>query len=39
MIDAMINVEIDAVLDPWPPFTFCCPRAIVDEEAGVSIPN
>src|SRR5207302_2822082 len=23
----------------WPPFTFCCPQAIVDEEAGVSIPN
>src|SRR5437870_24687 len=30
---------IDAVLDPWPPFTFCCPQAIVDQDAGVSIPN
>jgi len=39
MIDAMIDVEIDAVIDPLPPFTFCCPQAIVDEEAVVSIPN
>src|SRR2546426_5233837 len=23
------------MLDPLPPFTFCCPQAIVDEEAGV----
>src|SRR5437879_6283701 len=21
---------LDALLDPWPPFTFCCPQAIVD---------
>src|SRR2546427_6907574 len=21
------------------PFTFCCPQAIVDQDAGVSIPN
>src|SRR3989442_1412580 len=26
---------LDALLDPLPPFTFCCPQAIVDEEAGV----
>src|SRR2546427_3622114 len=24
---------------PLPPFTFCCPQAIVDQDAGVSIPN
>src|SRR5437879_3403873 len=30
---------IEALIDPWPPFTFCCPQAIVDQEAGVSIPN
>src|SRR3989449_601600 len=30
---------IEALIDPWPPFTFCCPQAIVDEEAEVSIPN
>src|SRR5947209_6005670 len=35
----MLEALLDAVLDPWPPFTFCCPQAIVDEEAGVSIPN
>src|SRR2546426_9788863 len=38
-IDAMIDVEFDAVIDPWPPFPFCCPQAIVDQDAGVSIPN
>src|SRR3989442_15062459 len=38
-IDAMIYVEFDAVINPWPPFTFCCPQAIVDQDAGVSIPN
>src|SRR3989442_10510261 len=37
--DAMIDVEFDAVIDPWPPFTFCCPQAIVDQDAEVSIPN
>ena len=31
--------EFDAGIDPWPPFTFCCPQAIVDQDAGVSIPN
>src|SRR3989454_623132 len=35
----MIEALHDALLDPLPPFTFCCPQAIVDEEAGVSIPN
>jgi len=25
MIDAMIDVEINAVIDPLPPFTFCRP--------------
>src|SRR6266852_4706977 len=35
----MLEALLDAVLDPLPPFTFCCPQAIVDEEAGVSIPN
>src|SRR6266849_3753359 len=39
MTEAMIDVEIDAVIDPWPPFTFCRPQAIVDQDAGVSIPN
>src|SRR3989442_11253999 len=39
MIEALIDVEIDAVIDPWPPFTFCRPQAIVDQDAGVSIPN
>src|SRR3989442_355359 len=35
----MIEALLDAVIDPWPPFTFCCPQAIVDQDAGVSIPN
>src|SRR5713101_1750977 len=39
MIEAMIDVEIDAVIDPLPAFTFCRPQAIVDQDAGVSIPN
>src|SRR5947209_18847789 len=30
---------IEALIDPWPTFTFCCLQAIVDEEAEVSIPN
>src|SRR5437870_1200800 len=30
---------IEAMIDPLPPFTFCCPQAIVDQDAGVSIPN
>src|SRR6266849_7317018 len=30
---------IEAPIEPWPPFTFCCPQAIVDQDAGVSIPN
>src|SRR2546425_8161220 len=30
---------IEALIDPWPPFTFCRPQAIVDQDAGVSIPN
>src|SRR5437899_12104726 len=29
---------IEALIDPWPPFTFCRPQAIVDQDAGVSIP-
>ena len=39
MIEAMSEALIEAVIDPLLPFTFCCPQAIVDEEAGVSIPN
>src|SRR5713226_756093 len=40
MIEAMIEALIQALIDPiCTPFTFCCPQAIVDEEAGVSIPN
>ncbi len=35
----MLEALLDAVIDPWPPFTFCCPQAIVDQDAGVSIPN
>ena len=30
---------IEALIDPLPPFTFCCAQAIVDQDAGVSIPN
>ena len=30
----LIDVEIDAVIDPLPPFTFCCPQAIVDQDAA-----
>src|SRR5438309_8072480 len=30
---------IEALIDPCPPFTFCRPQAIVDQDAGVSIPN
>src|SRR3989441_400253 len=33
--DALHEALHDAGIDPWPPFTFCCPQAIVDEEAGV----
>src|SRR2546427_5827195 len=39
MIEALHDALLDAVIDPWPPFTFCCPQAIVDQDAGVSIPN
>src|SRR6266849_2920403 len=35
----MLEALLDAMFDPWPPFTFCCPQAIVDQDAGVSIPN
>src|SRR5437879_3733912 len=35
----MSDALLDAVIDPWPPFTFCCPQAIVDQDAEVSIPN
>src|SRR5712692_3927571 len=28
----MLDALLDALLDPLPPFTFCCPQAIVDEE-------
>src|SRR2546426_1091613 len=31
----MLNALLDAMFDPLPPFTFCCPQAIVDEDAGV----
>src|SRR2546425_270352 len=31
----MLDALLDAMFDPLPPFTFCCPQAIVDEEAGV----
>src|SRR2546428_714300 len=34
-ISAMPDDEVDAMFDPLPPFTFCCPQAIVDEDAGV----
>src|SRR5229473_3000433 len=39
MLDALLDALLDAMFDPLPPFTFCCPQAIVDEEAEVSIPN
>src|SRR3989442_1032735 len=35
MLEALIDAQLEALLDPLPPFTFCCPQAIVDEEAGV----
>ena len=35
----LIDVEFDAGIDPLPPFTFCRPQAIVDQDAEVSIPN
>src|SRR2546425_1677646 len=31
----MLEALLDALLDPLPPFTFCCPQAIVDQDAGV----
>src|SRR2546428_391911 len=31
----MLEALLEAMFDPWPPFTFCCPQATVDEEAGV----
>src|SRR2546422_880001 len=31
----MLDALLDAMFDPLPPFTFCCPQAIVDEDAGV----
>src|SRR5437899_2471815 len=39
MIEAMIEAMIQAMIVPWPSFPFCCPQAIVDQDAGVSIPN
>ena len=33
--DALHDALLDAMFDPLPPFTFCCPQAIVDQEAGV----
>src|SRR5437879_6628241 len=33
--DALLDALLDAMFDPWPAFTFCCPQAIVDEDAGV----
>src|SRR5207245_4701087 len=35
--DARCNARCN--VRPWPPFTFCCPQAIVNQDAGVSIPN
>src|SRR5437899_1172298 len=32
---SMLDALLHAMLDPLPPFTFCCPQAIVDEDAGV----
>src|SRR2546422_285184 len=34
-LGALHDALLDAVIDPWPPFTFCCPQAIVDQDAGV----
>src|SRR5438132_1219787 len=33
--DALLDALLDAMFDPLPPFTFCCPQAIVDQDAGV----
>src|SRR5437899_2817537 len=38
LLDALLDALHDAMFDPWPPFTFCRPQAIVHQEA-VSIPN
>ena len=27
---------IEALIDPWPPFTFCRPQATVDQDAELS---
>src|SRR2546427_780672 len=35
MIEALLDALLDAMFDPLPPFTFCCPQAIVDQDAGV----
>src|SRR3989441_712977 len=35
MLDAPLDALLDAMFDPWPPFTFCCPQAIVNQDAGV----
>src|SRR3989441_5026803 len=37
--DALLDALLDAMFDPLPPFTFCCPQAIVDQDAGVSFPT
>src|SRR2546422_1849864 len=29
----MLEALLDALLDPLPPFTFCCPQAIVDRKS------
>src|SRR5437899_12389786 len=34
-VQGMLDALLDALLGPSPPFTFCCPQPIVDEEAGV----
>src|SRR5437870_10393105 len=35
LLDALHDALLDAMFDPLPPFTFCCPQAIVDQDAGV----
>ena len=39
LLDALHDALLDAMFDPLPPFTFCRPQAIVDQDAEVSIPN
>src|SRR5207245_3708372 len=39
LLEALLDALLDAMFDPLPPFTFCCPQAIVDQDEEVSIPN